>query len=305
MEGHLKPLHIPFEETRINTVKLLLANGCTLETENSQGRTPLESALDNGLPRNTAYLLDAGASSSGEDVWETLRGSYPITLCDGSGLATFVALVNRHKEKDPSFVVSAIFWLLGQEHAVNSNRQIFGESIRWLVAKEANRPLMNETVFRKACIVAAFRDMESLDILTRSQLRPSHELEQLIEPTSVRRDETLMMAFLDLNRQPWQDLSPSALYSWFSFLLEVDGYIAADKLATEDYARDWIPSISLERLRHLLRSVLGIENYSLVPVNPRGLGFYTAVRHRLVQVLCEAGAGTFAGSSPRTIIQRV
>lgn len=199
MEGHLKPLPIPFEETRINTEKLLLANGCKLETKNSQGRAPLESALDDGLPRNTAYLLDAGALSSGEDVWETLRGSYPITLCDGSGLATFVALVNHHKEKDPSFVVSALFWLLGQEHAVNSNRQIFGELIRWLVAKEANPPLMNETDFCKACVVAASRgyDMESLDIFTHSQLcPPPHELEQLIDPTSVRRDENLMMAFL-------------------------------------------------------------------------------------------------------------
>lgn len=148
--------------------------------------------------------------------------------------------------------------------------------------------------------------MESLDIFTHSQLCPSpHELEQLIDPTSVRRDENLMMAFLHLNRQPWQDLSPSTLYNCFSFLL--DGYVAGDKLATEDYARDWIPSISLERLRHLLRSVLGIENYLLVLVNPRGLGFYTAVRHRLVQVLCEAGAGRWyvRGIQPRTIIKRV
>lgn len=114
-----------------------------------------------------------------------------------------------------------------------------------------------------------------------------------------------MMAFLGLNRQPWQDLFPSTLYNSFSFLL--DRYVAGDKLATEDYARDWTPSISLERLRHLLRSVLGIENYLLVPVNPRGLGFYTAVRHRLVQVLCEAGARRWYvhGIQPRTIIQRV
>lgn len=62
----------PFEEARINTVKLLLANGCKLKTENSHGRTPLESALHGGLPRTTVHLLDAGALSSGEDVWETL-----------------------------------------------------------------------------------------------------------------------------------------------------------------------------------------------------------------------------------------
>ncbi|TLD34291.1 hypothetical protein PspLS_01542 [Pyricularia sp. CBS 133598] len=294
----------PFEEARIDTVKLMLAKGRKLETDDGQYTTPLSSALSNGLPRTAAYLLDAGAAVSGEDALEALTEMCCVNFSDGSGLATFLAVVDHYKKDDPSFVVSALFWLLDRDNLVFTTREIFREAIRWMVAKGASPSQMNETELHKAYLLAAPLDIESADILTRSQLHPSpHEFEELIEPTSSRWDENLMIGFLDLNRHPWQDIAPSTLYKCFSCL--INGYVAGDRLATDqailrflDYARDWIPSISPEKLRRLLRCAFGRGNGSTIVDNPRSLGFYTAVRHRLVQVLCEAGAGTFTGSGP-------
>ncbi|KAI6351894.1 hypothetical protein MCOR25_009688 [Pyricularia grisea] len=306
------------EEARVDIVKKLIAEGCDLESrDSSYGQTAVGLAIEYCLPRTVACLLAAGASIDPKEVWEAFSKAYHFISPDGSGLQTLSVVVDHFRDQDAYFPDKVLDWLIGtQPETVWRDVQVAREAIRWMIAKGANsqpRQLASGTMeFNKLYVLAASLDFESAEILSRSQIGLSVDhVEELVQSLSLKfaQDDNIadLISALDVNRHSWKELTSPTLHKCLDALVRGWG---SKELAFKqgqallrflEYAEDWFSSLPPDELFKLLETALEQLSWALSrydKTRPKCLVPDPAIIHRLVQILCKAGAITGCRARP-------